>query len=826
MLCSIFVVHYLLRHMNSLIKSLIVVSFLFWSPMYLLSQEEVVMSKDFTNEDPLNSMDWVPTLLNANKSALFRMAQYNGFVFSWTLRGSVDTRITIIDGLNWNSNLAGWNAGFSYAGLYKGFRKDGNIVNNELSDLGYGANGSAQYFNSNANSFKKSIVLGTGISNNSYVNSSNAQWSSGKLGSNWYVNMNLAFQVTPNGLLPNGFKKIKGILISIEKIVKYQQSFGFTFWWDINSQGKMSPSVQEAIDLSSLRNYNPSWGWYHGNALYPNSKQNNAPVFSIRHQKRWQETTSLNSSIGIVLGNQKQTSLDWTNTFDPRPDYYRYMPSYLKDTGMQASLIDWFQRNPQSLQINFDQLEKVNQSSATKRSFNIINTQIAELLLLRAATKFQCQINYFWQASAGIELAKDRVHYYSQIEHLLGGNYFYNYNGWVNDDGVPNNFQNDLQHPDKKIVQGEIWGANYILNAIQTKSWAQLKMAGKKLELAWAFHYSQDWLSRTGLNQNGLFPNVSLGSSEWIQYPSYGYKAEVLYKISGRLYLRSIFFNQWEAPSSSTVYLNPGIHPYTAPFLLPEIHQGVDLSFFYRGVNLKIMMSAYYKTLQNQSDKKMFYHDRYNSFVYGVLGQMNSVYKGLEFSIETKLWGAFQVELASTVGSYKIANNPLYDILLVNDLYKVESGLLYVKNMPASVSPEMIHSFSVQYQPSYFFTIGLSGVYAIKRPIHSDLFRRSDWVQRQVSGVEWDQIAAPIYSKDQFVFNTYIAKSFQVKTAHHALLWRSSLSIRNILNTLIPVLVFEQSRFDYIHFQTQKYAPKFLYDPGTTYSLSFQLQIQ
>ena len=168
----------------------------------------------------------------------------------------------------------------------------------------------------------------------------------------------------------------------------------------------------------------------------------------------------------------------------------------------------------------------------------------------------------------------------------------------------------------------------------------------------------------------------------------------------------------------------------------------------------------------------------------------------------------------------------MYDILLVNDLYKVESGLLYLKNMPASVSPESVHSFSVQFQPSYFFTFGLSGVYAINRSIHSDFFRRSDWVRRQVSETEWSQIIAPVYSENQFVLNTYIAKSFQVKMIHHTFQWRSSLSSRNILNTLIPVLVFEQSRFDYIHFNPQKYAPKFLFDPGTTYSLSFQLQIQ
>ncbi|MEY3874727.1 MAG: hypothetical protein RL363_1448, partial [Bacteroidota bacterium] len=281
-----------------------------------------------------------------------------------------------------------------------------------------------------------------------------------------------------------------------------------------------------------------------------------------------------------------------------------------------------------------------------------------------------------------------------------------------------------------------------------------------------------------------------------------------------------------ESPNAGAVYLSPSMHAFQSPFLLPALHQGVDLSLFYRGVNLKIEMSAYWKQVKNSIEKKMFYHDRYNSFVYGIVGQMHSMYKGVEISMETKVWSLIQFELASTFGKYRISNNPLYDILLVNDLYKVESGLLYIKNMPASTSPELTHSFSIQYQPNYNFSLNFSGVYASNRFMNHDLFRRSNAVKRNASADQWQEIVAPNLLPSQFNLNGYLSKTFFLKSVNHTYSWRSSISARNILNTLIPVLAFEQSRFDYKYLQTQKYAPKYIYDQGTTYTLGLQLTIQ
>ena len=79
---------------------------------------------------------------------------------------------------------------------------------------------------------------------------------------------------------------------------------------------------------------------------------------------------------------------------------------------------------------------------------------------------------------------------------------------------------------------------------------------------------------------------------------------------------------------------------------------------------------------------------------------------------------------------------------------------------------------------------------------------------------------------DNTVVNAFVSKSAQFKIASKTIRGFTSLSIRNVLNTFIPIFAYEQSRFDYIKFNASKYAVKYLLDQGVTYSLRIQLQIQ
>ena len=816
-------IFYKMKKRSEAFSLLILLLFFFNTALGQVEEDHVNQNMEFLKEF---REDWVPTLLSSNPLPIYSISQWNGFVFNWVPRGQKSNRSTYIDGIQWQSKLAGWDPFYSYASLYKSLQTQDRVYDNAFSKQGFGDNGTVHFVTTQSFGLKKSFIIGTRFSNSAFINEGFLQYKSGPMQHKWSYHFNLIFQQAPIGILPIGFKNIKGILLSIDKQLRFQQSIGLTFWWDQAAQGKISPSVQEAFTLSSQRNYNPSWGWYKGNAFYPNAKQSNVPIAYFRYEKKWADKAMLQIQFGIAMGNQKRSQMDWTKTIDPRPDYYKFLPSYSKDSILKQQLTQWFQENPQALQVNFDHLASINQSNALHRSFYIINTQVAQVSLLKMAIKYQYQFPNEWWGQIGFHLSKDMMRYYNVLDNLLGGAFFYNYNGWVDDNGSVDNFQNEIRKPDQKIVEGEKWGSDYQLENSELQAWGQLKKQTAHIEFSISMRGEDNYFRRVGFTQNGLFPSNSLGASPNLAFPSYGVKSQFLYKFSGRFYANSIFYYQTNAPSTSAIYLDPGLHAFTSSFILPELQKGFDFSLFYRTVSSKINVTAFWQLNHNESEKTLFYHDHFYAFVYGMLGQMQTIRKGIELGITSDLWGQWQLSAISSFGHFYIANNPLYEIKLANDLYQVESGVLQLKDLPVSNRPQFVHALSLQWQPSYAINLGMTAVFSMKRSIVYNYFRRSFVLKNKIDNLLiWNTIQSETYLPDQWVLNVFINKQYQLRFKNHTQQIKLNANIKNVFNTLIPIVAFEQSRFDYQGLSVQKFPLKYLYDQGTAFALGIQFQI-
>jgi hypothetical protein len=578
--------------------------------------------------------------------------------------------------------------------------------------------------------------------------------------------------------------------------------------------------------LSGQSIYQPNWGWYQEQMYFPSTRQTNVPILSMRYEKQWSETAYLKMSNAFAIGSQSQSSLEWNKTADPRPDYYRYLPSYVSDPFMRNSLTDWYVQHPDQLQIQFDKLAKTNQASFDKQSFYIVNQQSSSLLLIRGAILYYNALSPSFNFSAGVNYAFDQIHYYNIIKDLLGGSYYYNYNGWINDDGAVDNFQNDITRPDRKIKQGERWGADYTMRAATARPWLQMKRELARTETTFGMGYEMQGLQREGFNKNGLFPGISKSVSDFIFMPSWDLKGQLVYKFSGRLYLRSILFNQWQSPSEESVFINPELHPVISPNMQAEIKNGIDFTLFYRSPYVKYSASVYWKNRQHQSLQKMFYHDAYAAFVYGLVGQMNTLASGVEMTTEVNIFSNFQLSLVTTIEKNNFTSNPVYQLLYVNDLHKLESGMLNLKELPVDNNPSLANALSIQYQPAFSIRFGATMLYAQYRPVAIDYFRRSETVKSRIDAYSWSKLLQASLLPDAGILNAYVSKSFQYKTLKGMQRWFLSLSVRNALNSVVPVIAYEQSRFDYLHFDSSKFAQKFLMNQGVTYTFRIQLQIQ
>jgi hypothetical protein len=786
----------------------------------------------FHDEEPYShsNLDWVPGLLDANVSPLYNFVVYNGRIFSWNLRG-VNQVAKIIDGIDWHSNIQQWNGDHLFIGMNYVFKRTAVLMNGAMSNNGYWTYPTLNVLSSENTTDKKSFSIVSTFSNTSNVNQTKSILLLSRSGlHSSKINTTYAIKIedAPVGVLPFGYKKLANVFFSLDKKLKLNNTIGLSFLWNYLDQGRAATTVNEAFVLSQQRVYSPNWGWYHQQVYFPSTKQINTPLITLRYKKKWDENNFLTLNNGILFGKEAQSNLEWTHTADPRPDYYKYMPSYAGDSALRTRLKDWYIQHPQALQIQFDQLERINKASAEKRSYYIVNQQNIQMLMLHGSLLYMHLIKKNLTVQSGFQYAWDQMHYYNTIKDLLGGNYYYNYNTWMNDDDLALSFQNDINQPNKKIKQGEKWGADYSIQSFQIHPWVQIQKQGPIFESAIAIGYGLEGLQRNGYNQNGLFEN-SKGKSEYHYFTTSDAKAQLLYKLNGRLYFRTIAFAKWLAPNYQSLFVDPAINSFPSPYLLQESKYGADLSIFYRAPNFKTSLSLYQQYTFNASENKMFYHDAYTLFVYGVIGNMNSVQNGVEFVAETDLVQNIKINYVSTFSKSYFLNEPNYQYLDVNNLQIKETGLLQIKNLPTSSTPKMVQAISLIYQPVYGFTLGVTTLYAQDRAVALNLFRRSQWVKNKVDPITWSKIQNISLLEDQFATNAFVSKSFQFKSTKNKIKiyrWNMSISARNIFNALISIIAYEQTRFDYLKFNKDKFAFKYLMDAGTSYSLRIQLQIQ
>ena len=800
--------------------------------LWVLPVRAQVANESIVHEEEslsISNTEWVSTMLNASANPLFNFVTFNGRIFSWNLRGEAQSA-KIIDGIHWQSAIKQWNGDRLFAGMNYAFKRNDLILNGAYSANGYWAYPAIHILSSENTQEKKSTTFSSSFSKTSNTNQLKSITLLYRTGFRpHHLNMSTSIKIedAPFGILPNGFKQSLNLFFSIDKTFNSNASLGLSLFWNISDQGRAATTTNEAFTLSQQRAYSPNWGWYHQKAFFPSTRQANVPIITLRYQKKWNERTWMSVNNGIIFGKESQSNLEWTNAADPRPDYYKYLPSYISDTALGNQLRIWYQQHPEDLQIDFDKLSRINKASFSRRSFYIVNQENSDLLMIHGSIFFSHAFKQKVSVQLGIHYALDQIHYYNTIKDLLGGDFFYNYNGWMNDDAMALSFQQDIQHPDQKIKVGERWGADYTMRSFQTKPWIQFQKQGPVWESAIGLGYGIEGLERIGYNQNGLFTN-SKGSSGFNYFSTADMKAQLLYKLSGRIYFRSIFLMQWLAPKYQNVFLDPDINAAASPYTLQESKYGFDFSIFYRSPNLKTSISFYQKYHENESENKMFYHDAYALFVYGFIGNIHSINNGVEFVLETPLFQNIKLNYATTFSNSFYQNNPHYQYLDVNNLQIKESGLLQIKKLTSSNTPKLVNALSLIYQPVFGVTIGVTTVYAQERPVSMNLFRRSDWVKNKVDPITWGHIQQLTLLEDHFVVNAFASKFFQLKSksANKLYRWSTSISARNILNALIPIISYEQTRFDYIRFNKDKFALKYLMDAGASFSVRIQLQIQ
>lgn len=766
----------------------------------------------------------VSGLLNASGDVFTSTAGYTFSSAYFRVRGYDSENFNVyMNNIPINDAESGWPVWAEWGGLNDATRNKEVITGLNTSRFSFSNLGGSTNILTRASAQRKQTKVSYSLSNKTYTNRLMFIYSTGLMENNWAFSVSASRRWGNGGYVEGTWYDAYAYFFSAEKKINNQHSIAFTVLGAPTKRGQMSGSVQEAYDLAGSNVYNANWGYQNGEKRNARVKNFHEPMAILNHYWDMNETTKLTTSIGYSFGYNGGTALNWYKAADPRPDYYRYLPSYQTDPYVKQLVEDAW-KDPSVSQVNWDKLYQINYLANTQGDqANYVvedrrNDQ--ELLTLNILLNQNFDENFVF--SAGIEGRMYTGKHFKTIDDLLGGTYWLDIDQFAERDfvGDSSRYQNDLNNPNRIVKEGDIYGYNYNIRLNEICAWAQVDFSFKKFDFAFSrkLSYTEFW--RDGKMRNGNHPDNSFGKSAVQHFLNHSIKGSFTYKISGRHFLVGNigYFNQ--APYLRDVYLSPRVRDDIAPDLQAIKNLSGDLSYILRSPTLKARLTLYNTVSKGSTEIRSFYHDDYKTFVNLLMSNVNKVYQGLEFGTEVKVSSTVSVTGVAAIGNFRYTSRPTGTVSFENGSQPDTTELIYCQYFYVAGSPQTAASIGLNYRhPKYwFFNANLNyfgNIYMDFNPAR----RTTGAIANLGEGdPNIETITAQEKTSDQMTLDLSIGKSIQIDYKYFI---NINLSVSNVLdNKELITGGYEQLRYDFETQDVSKFPPKYFYGFGRTYYLN------
>jgi hypothetical protein len=732
----------------------------------------------------------------------------------------------------------------AWGGLNDVLRNQENSFTLQATSFGFGGIGGSSYIDLRASSQRPGTKIVYNRSNRSYTNRIMVTHNSGQTESGWSYSLSGSRRWGDSGYIEGTFYDAWSLFGSVEKSLGANHNLGLTLLASPSERGRFSGSVQEMYDLAGSNYYNANWGFQNGEVRNSRIYRTAQPIAILRHDWNISSKTTLTTSVAGQTGKFGTTRLDWYNANDPRPDYYRKLPSFYERDGFTDIANDVRAKltgSVEARQLDWDRMYAINQNrNITIQNANgggesvtgalaayVVEEQRFDNDKFNVNTVLEALVNDRLTINTGAYYQYENVHNFKVLDDLLGADFYINLNNFALRDfpGNTDLAQNDLQIPNRLVYEGDKFGYNYDIVTQKVGQWTQGQYNFRKVDLFAAVELSNTSFYRNGFYQTGQFPESSLGKSETQSFFNYGVKAGAVYKIDGRNYLYGVGTLRTRAPFSRFAYLSPRTRDQIVNDLTNEKHKGVEAGYVFRYPGLKGRISAYYTTFEDQIENTSFYNDQERTFVNFVLAGVDKKHQGIEFGVEANITSTLSFDLSAGIMANQYTSRPRGTYTQDNDANVLaEDRVIYIKNFYVP-GPQQAFSIGFDYRsPKYWFaSMNLNHFRNIYLDFNPD--RRTD---ETVAGLllpdrstEFDRIVSQEKLPAQFTLDFFGGKSWRIDNKYLYL----NISINNILNNKdFRTGGFEQGRFDYEGFDVDRFPPRYFYAFGTTYSIGLTLR--
>jgi hypothetical protein len=598
-------------------------------------------------------------------------------------------------------------------------------------------------------------------------------------------------------------------------------------------QGRSSAATMETFQVAGSNYYNDLWGFQNGKVRNANVSKVNRPMLMLTHVFTPSNDTKLSTTVYYNFGKSSLTGINWNNTAVPRPDYYKYLPSYYYMSGDtingDIATNNWA-NDVNTRQINWDKLIALNQANLwtdTSQTGNINTTDTRARYIVE--NKIESLQNYGFNSvfnkrkknlflSLGVNgnIYKDRK--YKVLDDLLGATFWIDVDQFAENLGVSSTIaQNNIDKPNNKIYKGDKFGYDYSVNINRGEVWAQAEYNLKLLDYYVGLTLSDSKVWREGYVANGKFPTDSKGKSDKLNFFNYGLKGGLTYKLSGRHYITANGSYLTRTPEVNNIFISPRVRNDIVNGIKSEKVLSGDVNYIIRYPGLKIRATYYYTQINNQTWVRTFWSDLYNNNVNLIMRGVNETHQGVELGIEKTLFTSHVLQGAFGYGQFIYTNRPKLDAWQDNNSTSLYTDrTVYLKNYKVGGTPQLVAGLSYKYNGKKFWFAGLSVNYFDQIWIEPNPDRRTaESVGKYITADDGahklvtDQERLPHY----FTVNAQAGKSFKVMKKYYL---RLNLTINNLLNNQKSRTTgFEQLRWDMANIST--FDNKYYYMQGITY---------
>ena len=654
-----------------------------------------------------------PTIMYGSTDVFANVAGFGFSSVRFKNRGyESESQDVYLAGVRMNDAITGYSPFSLWSGLNEATRSKNTTIGMESADFGLGR------YNGMTNILGNPTAVRPGwrfsvLSNSAlYRLRLMANYASGELDNGFAYAFNVSVRVGGNDWIEGVYYKNISYYAGIEKKFGAGSSLSLFTFANTGQRGAQNASTQEVYNLMGDNMYNSNWGYQSGVVRNARVRKTFEPVTVLKYTASPTDNLDVAATLLYRCGYNGYTALDWYDAPDPRPDYYRNLPSYffMDDDDYNRSnegkynwaTESWTNRSKDYAgyqHINWDRLYNVNYSQADGRSKYAQEQRHVDQRDMNMAVSASWYPNDELRLDAGLNGKINRTENYKKIADLLGGKYYLNIDQFAERDFASNEalIQNDLDYfltngSAEKVTEGGKYGYDYYAHIRKAQAWVNGSWTKGGLSASLGGTIGRESFWREGLVRKGLFaglddagneityqgrtltsydskgrPISSKGLSEKCGFTTYSGKLAVAYLLKGghRFSLNAGYFS--DAPKFKDAFVSPRTRNSIIDGLTNQKTLSADVNYQWSSSGYSVRVTGFWTKIKDQTDLMSVYDDSQQSFVNFAMTGIDQRHAGVEIGAKMPLpVQGLSLSGVLSWGEYIYTTNPLMTMTIDN----------------------------------------------------------------------------------------------------------------------------------------------------------------